>query len=81
MEAKDKEQIRIQFGKHLTALRKKKKLSFRKLSDQCDVDYSDIKKYEKGKKDLRLTTVVDLATGLGVHPAELLSFDFDFLAK
>ncbi len=79
MEAKDKDKVLIQFGKRLTALRKKKKLSFRKLAAQCDVDYSDIVKYEKGKKDLRLTTVVDLAIGLGVHPAELLTFDFDFL--
>lgn len=79
MEAKHKVEVRIQFGKRLAALRKKKKLSFRKLSVQCDVDPSDIKKYEKGKKDLRLTTVVDLASGLGVHPSELLNFNFDFL--
>lgn len=79
MEAKSKQEVLIQFGKRLAALRKKKKLSFRKLSDQCDVDYSDIRKYETGQKDLRLTTIVDLANGLGVHPSELLNFSFDFL--
>ncbi len=79
MEAKSKQEVLTQFGKRLAALRKKKKLSFRKLSDQCDVDYSDIRKYETGQKDLRLSTIVDLAHGLGVHPSELLNFDFDFL--
>lgn len=79
MEAKHKDEVLIEFGKRLSELRKKKNLSFRQLSAQCDVDYSDIKKYEKGTKDLRLTTVVDLAVGLGVHPAELLKLDLDFL--
>lgn len=81
MEAKHKKEIRIQFGKRLAALRKKKKLSFRQLAQRCDVDHSDISKYEHGLKDLRLTTIVDLAIGLGVHPAELFNFDVDFLDK
>ncbi len=81
MERKHKIEVRIQFGRRLMALRKKKKLSFRELSHRCDVDYSDIKKYEKGEKDLRLTTVVELASGLGVHPSEMLNFDFDLLNR
>lgn len=81
MEAKNKDEVLAQFGKRLAALRKKRKLSFRKLSDQCDVDFSDLKKYEIGRKDLRLTTIVELATGLGVHPAELMNFDVSFLKK
>jgi transcriptional regulator with XRE-family HTH domain len=81
MEARHKREVQIQFGKRLSALRKKKKLSFRKLADRCDVDFSDIQKYEKGLKDLRLATIVELATGLGVHPSELLNFDFEFLKK
>jgi len=79
MEAKHKDKFLIEFGKRLSELRKKKNLSFRQLAALCDVDYSDIKKYEKGMKDLRLTTAVDLATGLGVHPTELLKIDLDFL--
>lgn len=79
MEAKHKKALLIQFGKRLATVRKKKKLSFRKLATQCDVDYSDIRKYENGQKDLRLTTIVDLASGLEVDPTELLDLDLDFL--
>lgn len=79
MERKHKNEVLIRFGKRLAMVRKKKKLSFRELSHRCDVDYSDIRKYENGQKDLRLTTIVDLAYGLGVHPADLLNFDIEFL--
>jgi len=51
------------------------------LAALCEVDHSDIKKYEKGLKDLRLLTIIDLATGLNVHPKELIDYDFDFLKK
>ncbi len=81
MEPRHKHEVLIRFGKRLAALRKRKKLSFRKMSAQCNVDFSDIKKYENGVKDLQLTTIVDLATGLGVHPSSLLDFDFNFLEK
>lgn len=79
MESQQKKEVLIRFGKQLNALRRKKNLSFRELSLHCDVDFSDIKKYEKGEKDLRLVTIVDLAMGLGVHPSELLKFDIDSL--
>jgi hypothetical protein len=72
---KEKEAL-VSFGKRLTQLRRDRKLSFRKLAALCNVDYSDIKKYEKGLKDLRLLTILDLANGLQVHPRELLDFEF-----
>jgi transcriptional regulator with XRE-family HTH domain len=78
--AKEKEALE-RFGKRLSELRKERKLSFRKLAVLCEVDYSDIKKYEKGMKDLRLLTILDLSSGLNVHPKELLNFDVDFLTK
>lgn len=53
----------------------KKGFSYRELAALCDVDHSDIKKYEDGEKDLRLVTIVDLALGLGVHPKELMTID------
>jgi transcriptional regulator with XRE-family HTH domain len=63
------------FGKHLETIRKQKKFSFRELAARCNVDSSDINKIEKGRKNITLTTLVDLATGLGVHPKKLLDFD------
>ncbi len=79
MEPKHRHEVRIRFGKHLAYLRTEQGLSLRELASQCDVDYSDINKYEHGEKDLQLTTIVDLAIGLGVEPAALLGFNFDFL--
>ena len=71
----------IQFGKRLSQIRKAKKLSFRQLAVLCDVDYSDIKKFEKGEVNITIATLMDLAIGLGVHPKELLGFNDDFLKE
>ncbi len=74
---KKKKEILIKFGQNLQAIRLKKGFSYRELAAQCDVDHSDIKKYEDGEKDLRLVTIVDLAMGLGVHPRDLMAFDLE----
>ena len=78
---KKKKEILKKFGNRLSELRKAENLSFRELAARCDVDHSDIKKYENGEKDLRLLSFVDLAIGLDVHPQELLNFDVKFLEK
>jgi len=66
--------VLIKFGNHLETLRKSKKLSFRKLALNCDIDYSDIKKIEKGEKNITFLTMVELAKGLGVPLKEMLDF-------
>jgi transcriptional regulator with XRE-family HTH domain len=78
MESKrKKKEILQQFGANLKAYRLKKDLSYRQLAALCDVDHSDIKKYEDGEKDLRLVTIVDLALGLGIHPRELMNIELE----
>ena len=67
----------ILFGKKLEELRKSQNLSYRQLAQNCDVDHSDISKIEKGKKDIQLTTMLQLAHGLGLSPKELFDFEFD----
>lgn len=62
------------FGDHLGNLRKSRKLSFRKLALNCDIDYSDIKKIEKGEKNITFLTIMELAKGLGLKPKDLLDF-------
>ncbi len=64
------------FGRHLQAIRKRKKLSYRKIALNCDVDYSDISKIEKGERNPTLLTVTELAKGLGVPLKELMDFEF-----
>ena len=67
----------IQFGKQLEKLRKKKDLSYRKLAQNCNIDYSDISKIEKGKANITMLTLLELAKGLEIHPKKLLDFEFE----
>lgn len=76
MKDRDKKRLK-KFAAQLTKLRKKKGLSMRELSSRCDVDYGKISKLENNKANLTLTTLLELAEGLEVHPKELLDIDFD----
>lgn len=69
----------IQFGKQLEMLRKKKGLSYRKLAQNCNIDYSNISKIEKGteKANITMLTLLELAKGLEVHPKKLMDFEFE----
>ncbi|MEI9918522.1 MAG: helix-turn-helix transcriptional regulator [Bacteroidota bacterium] len=76
MEARKKKEMLRKFGQKLSEHRTKKGLSFRELASRCDVDASDIQKYETGQVNPTLSTISDLAIGLGIAPKELLEFDF-----
>ena len=76
MNEKDKKRLK-KFAAQLIKLRKKKGLSQRELSSRCDVDYGKISKLENCKANLTLTTLVELAEGLEIHPKMLLDIDFD----
>ena len=81
MKPKDKRRLQ-QFRENLVRLRKEKGLSQRGLSYLCDVDYAKIARLESNAdSNLNLTTLFELARGLGVHPSELINYDFDFLKK
>ncbi len=76
MKEKDKKRLE-KFAAQLVKLREKKGLSQRELSSRCDVDYGKISKLENNKANLTLTTLIELAEGLEVHPRELLDIRFD----
>lgn len=64
----------------LRKLRTEQGLSYRELSQKCDVDHSKIYKLEiDDNTNLNLSTLVELAKGLGVHPKVLLDYPFDFI--
>lgn len=65
------------FGKRIEALRTEKNLSLRQLSQNCDIDYSDISKIEKGLRNIQMSTILELAKGLDVTTKELFDFDID----
>lgn len=77
-EARDKQRL-LDIGKHIRYLREHAGLSLDELAARCDVDKSNISLIENGKKDYTITTLLELARGLGKHPKKLLDADFDFL--
>ncbi len=81
MKSRDKKRLQ-KFRENLIRLRKEKGLSQRDLSYLCDVDYSRIGKLEINENtNLNLTTLFELARGLGIHPKELIDYDFEFAKK
>lgn len=65
------------FGKHLQRLRERKNLSLLDVSYNCSIDNSKISKIEHGKFNVTLSTIIELAKGLDIHPYELLKIEFD----
>ncbi|MGJ1198221.1 helix-turn-helix domain-containing protein [Sphingobacterium spiritivorum] len=63
------------FGNQLKKLRIEQALSYRKLSKNCEIDHSDIRKIENGERNIQLSTILELAKGLGKHPKELFDFE------
>jgi transcriptional regulator with XRE-family HTH domain len=83
MPLKTKDKKRLQkFRDNLSRIRIEKGLSQRALSDMCDVSHAKISLLENDENiSLNLQTLFELAKGLGIHPKELIDYDFDFLKK
>jgi transcriptional regulator with XRE-family HTH domain len=81
MKSKDKKRLQ-KFRETLVRTRVEKGLSQRALSYLCDVGHAKISRLETDENsNLNLTTLFELAKGLGVHPSELINYEFDFLAN
>lgn len=65
------------FGKRVQALRERKQLSLRQLAQNCEIDYSDISKIEKGLRNIQMSTILELSKGLDVSPQELFDFEIN----
>jgi len=66
-----------EFGENLRKLRKDKGLSLREMSYACSIDNSKIAKIEKGKINITLTTLLQLAVALETHPSSLLDYELE----
>ena len=62
------------FGENLKKLRLERGLSYRKMAYACSVDNSKISKIEKGRVNITLNTMLQLAEALQIHPSELLNY-------
>lgn len=65
------------FGENIGKIRSEQKLSLRQMSQNCDIDHSDISKIEKGERNIQLTTILQLAKGLDKTPKELFDFEYE----
>jgi DNA-binding Xre family transcriptional regulator len=74
MSAKDYIDIQVKFGERLQKIRLEKGFSLRALAANCDIDDSKISKIENGKFNIKLSTIIELAKGLGVESKDLLDF-------
>jgi transcriptional regulator with XRE-family HTH domain len=63
------------FGQHLKKLRDKRKLSQYKLAAKIKMHPMMINHYEKGRRQPTLGSIIRLAEGLGVPPADLLKYE------
>jgi len=71
---KDYSKLKEKFGTHLKKIRENKGFSLLDVDRRCDLDESNISKIENGKVNIQLSTIFELAKGLGVEPKELLDF-------
>jgi transcriptional regulator with XRE-family HTH domain len=71
---KDYSVLKAKFGSHLKRIRENKGMSLLEVDYRCDLDESNISKIENGKVNIQLSTIFELAKGLGVEPKELLDF-------
>lgn len=62
-----------QFGANLRRLRRAAGLSQMELADRSKLHFTEISRIERYGRDVRLITVVKLARGLDLTPADLLA--------
>lgn len=53
-------------------------LSQAQLAANCDVDRGKISRIENATANQYITTLIEIAKGLNIHPKTLLDVDFDF---
>ena len=70
-----KDAFLLLFGQQIDKIRDIKGYSYRDIATGCKLSASDISKFAKGRVNITLSTIMELAKGLDVHPKELFDFD------
>ncbi|MDB5024949.1 MAG: hypothetical protein JWP78_2704 [Mucilaginibacter sp.] len=68
------ENFKETLGRKIAALRTLKKLGVREFALIADIEHHQLINIERGRVDIRLSTLIKIAKGLGVEPKELLDF-------
>jgi len=59
------------FGENLRRIRNEKDITMQQLANQAEIELSQIYRIESGKINPKLTTLLKIAKGLNVPPADL----------
>ncbi|WP_307450009.1 MULTISPECIES: helix-turn-helix domain-containing protein [Chryseobacterium] len=70
-------ELQILIGQRISEIRAQNKQTQQDLEFLTGIDVAEISKYEKGKRNLTLKTMIKFAAALQVHPKELFEFDFN----
>lgn len=62
------------FGKNLQKIRESKGMTLVDVAAGCSIDDSKISKIEHGRINITLSTILELAKGLEIHPTKLLDY-------
>lgn len=64
-------------GRRISEIRLKNKQTQQDIEFLTGIDSAEVSKYESGKRNLTLKTLMKFARALQVHPKELFDFEFD----
>lgn len=71
MEIKDKQEL-IALGKRIKELIDDKKLKVMHVAHDANLDSTNLRKYIRGTQDMRYSTLLRIASAIGVTPSVLL---------
>ena len=76
-EIKDKSnRIRIILGKRIRNIRISKGLPIAEVAYKANIDSQNLRKYELGKQEMKISMLFRVAEALDVKPEELVNFDY-----
>ncbi|MBC5841704.1 MULTISPECIES: helix-turn-helix domain-containing protein [Flavobacterium] len=64
-------------GRRISEIRLKNNQTQQDIEFLTGIDSAEVSKYESGKRNLTLKTLMKFARALQVHPKELFDFEFD----
>jgi transcriptional regulator with XRE-family HTH domain len=64
----------ILLGKRIAEIIKEKGLKTREVAHDADMDVENLRKYIKGKQEMKITTMLKISKSLGVTVTDLFSF-------
>jgi transcriptional regulator with XRE-family HTH domain len=72
------EDFLIELGKKISEIRTKNRQTLDDIEFLTGIDSSDVNKYEQGKINLTIKTLLKLSIALDVEPKDLINFKFEY---